>query len=1760
MYMQHLQPQSQNYVSEESKRIIDKIQTLRSSNQHFKSSSDVKYQNSNYTDNQTIQSKPIINEFQGQQASTLQAAMKKQAQGIQQKANTNSNNQLYQITGTQTAQKNYLQVGKIDLDAILSANKKQSQLAQTQNQYQPQGIVTQREVNKRQTLPPDRRSFQDQFNTTPQQCTNNSNIAYNQPQQHTLKQAATQVSNINATQSQSSISKVGSNGLINQSQNAIYQQQPSINIIQTSNFQNNSSQQLDDLDKYKKQMQQKIVSTTPSKQLLHSYQNQSHMNINTPKGNNRSQNSSEANILYFKGNISSHDLASNQQSRIQSDSQLNLHPSPMKQQNSQQNKFVNNDSSQQITQNQNQAFKNLIQNPDQQNFMNISSFKYQKPPVSSDSITNNEVKKQQQQQQQQQQLQQSQQQQNNQQFSGQNLLNVKNIQFQYIDQSLNVSKNNSNTGSIHQNIPNSPQSAGIHGISKVPQTSATQTQQYFSQTNSQNPSIQNSMTFNQSSSNNYPNEKTHSTNINTINSKTQSIDDILKHLKSKEISKVQTIPQRIFNQTAQGIPSRSYQLNQIPNYNSNTVTGHKDQQVENKNELPLNNPTQIASLNQIAQNEKKTEAKPVVMRQNSDKLQNALTNRADLFQVTPQMNNLQNQQNLNTSCFNNIVNNSNTIYNDYFFNKMNRNTNETQKATISNTTNVSDIGQHKNNQTNGIQYTQQNTNQITKETPTLTSNKLSNSIDQNNYSIQSQKYMYGSSNINNRILPNANFTVSHTYDKNINSLVNQSINNTSLITSTNNNLINSIPQNQAVNLSYFSTLNNSINFNNNIQNQNPSSFQFNNLSHANLDSSISPIKKVQANFNDQEKKQADSFPIQQQSIDNSQNQFQSNISSYYNSPNLQYAHPTVRQNDLSSNSILSSINYAVTTASGLTTNRTNNNLPSASISVTSTVKPINQSQTQAINEGDQQKQQTKDNQLQQSNLSTKRNSEISYQKALDEIKPSEQVEKILDEIRRKNSSGISIDKQQQQQTQSQQQLQTRSSYEESQLKNSPQINGATQAQQTKQPNSNLLQSIQNLNLDVKGILQNTISKNISTVSSQYQQLLYRGNAGTNNEFTTNNNNSNSNISSQQNQQSVVDKILQEIKRNDMKKHLQSVLTVNSQVNTSNNITNNNINNANSNANGTLNYNDFSLNTQSSSISPYILNKTDTSNIYNLTSQKNDQDNIFRSQNILEYSSNIQINSQNLVSSSAVAQMPVKSDQKLQLAEIQKDNTQNNTNESRKALENELDELKAKYGERKHRLSSFSNKKDRHHLDIPNNVEDSDDEGKDSIGSHESFIEERESIQKFSTNCSQLTTEPLRQTKMLILNSIISKDSFKKDDLSASKQPVFSSLSFSQNQADMQNHTPANKTNEHQIIQLQAATQDQNNQAINEFNSSSKPSSKVPTLISFSPSLNQIPSKNDIITEEQSKQNEVNSKVQSETQINQVQNNIQPNTQYGEKDFYFVKKLGKGKHSEVFLAQDKKTGFLFAVKQIHKEDMISMGMEEQFSNEIKIQMSLNHPNIIRLYGFYQDEYYFYLLMEYAPGGEIYRYQKTLPDGRFTETEAAFYLYQLANALRYLHSRNVIHRDIKPENLLISNGVVKLADFGYSRVCDFKSTRSTFCGTLDYLSPQVVKGQEYNHDVDVWAFGVMCYEFLQGIAPFYEKSKDDTLDKIQSGKYSFIKPISEEAKTLIQVLLDSESKNRVSINDVCRCSWLIQNAETYKQEQGPISQQELNNIFK
>lgn len=158
-------------------------------------------------------------------------------------------------------------------------------------------------------------------------------------------------------------------------------------------------------------------------------------------------------------------------------------------------------------------------------------------------------------------------------------------------------------------------------------------------------------------------------------------------------------------------------------------------------------------------------------------------------------------------------------------------------------------------------------------------------------------------------------------------------------------------------------------------------------------------------------------------------------------------------------------------------------------------------------------------------------------------------------------------------------------------------------------------------------------------------------------------------------------------------------------------------------------------------------------------------------------------------------------------------------------------------------------------------------------------------------------------------------------------------------------------------------------------------------------------------------------------------------------------------------------------------------------------------------------------------------------RFTEEQAAKYIAQITNALKYCHEKKVIHRDIKPENLLIgAKGEIKIADFGWS-VHAPSSRRSTLCGTLDYLSPEMVNGQTHNEKVDLWSLGVLCYEFLVGKPPFESPTYDETYRKISKGMYMFPEYISEAAQDLIRNLLVVNPNRRLELDLILNHPWIV-----------------------
>jgi len=265
----------------------------------------------------------------------------------------------------------------------------------------------------------------------------------------------------------------------------------------------------------------------------------------------------------------------------------------------------------------------------------------------------------------------------------------------------------------------------------------------------------------------------------------------------------------------------------------------------------------------------------------------------------------------------------------------------------------------------------------------------------------------------------------------------------------------------------------------------------------------------------------------------------------------------------------------------------------------------------------------------------------------------------------------------------------------------------------------------------------------------------------------------------------------------------------------------------------------------------------------------------------------------------------------------------------------------------------------------------------------------------------------------------------------------------------------------------------------------------------------------------------------------------PGRKWSLADFDIGKPLGNGKFGKVYLAREKKTHFIVALKVLFKNQLSKAGVEHQLRREIEIQAHLRNDNILRLYGYFFDQTRIYLILEFAAKGELYKELQKC--GRFDEKRSAKYIKSLAGALDYCHSKHVIHRDIKPENLLLDlRGELKIADFGWS-VHAPHSRRTTLCGTLDYLPPEMIEGKAHDNMVDVWSLGVLMYEFLVGSPPFEAQGHHETYKKISKVDLKFPAHISADARDLITKLLVKEPSARLPLAEVANHKWILDNAE-------------------
>lgn len=248
------------------------------------------------------------------------------------------------------------------------------------------------------------------------------------------------------------------------------------------------------------------------------------------------------------------------------------------------------------------------------------------------------------------------------------------------------------------------------------------------------------------------------------------------------------------------------------------------------------------------------------------------------------------------------------------------------------------------------------------------------------------------------------------------------------------------------------------------------------------------------------------------------------------------------------------------------------------------------------------------------------------------------------------------------------------------------------------------------------------------------------------------------------------------------------------------------------------------------------------------------------------------------------------------------------------------------------------------------------------------------------------------------------------------------------------------------------------------------------------------------------------------------------------DFDIGKPLGRGKFGCVYLAREKKTKFICALKVLFKSQLSKAGVEHQLRREIEIQSHLRNPNILRLYGYFYDANRVYLILEYAAKGELYKVLQK--EEKFTEAKTAKYINQLAGALAYCHKKHVIHRDIKPENLLLgTKGNLKIADFGWS-VHAPNNRRNTLCGTLDYLPPEMIEGKDHDQNVDVWSLGVLMYEFLVGSPPFEAQGHNETYRRISKVDLRFPSHVNPQARDLISKLLVKQPSARLPLEEVLK----------------------------
>ncbi|EGC32560.1 hypothetical protein DICPUDRAFT_98847 [Dictyostelium purpureum] len=242
------------------------------------------------------------------------------------------------------------------------------------------------------------------------------------------------------------------------------------------------------------------------------------------------------------------------------------------------------------------------------------------------------------------------------------------------------------------------------------------------------------------------------------------------------------------------------------------------------------------------------------------------------------------------------------------------------------------------------------------------------------------------------------------------------------------------------------------------------------------------------------------------------------------------------------------------------------------------------------------------------------------------------------------------------------------------------------------------------------------------------------------------------------------------------------------------------------------------------------------------------------------------------------------------------------------------------------------------------------------------------------------------------------------------------------------------------------------------------------------------------------------------------------------DFELLTVIGKGSFGKVMQVKKKGEDKIFAMKVLRKDAIIARKQVNHTKSEKTILQSISHPFIVNLHYAFQTKDKLYMVLDFVNGGELFFHLKR--EGRFSEPRVKIYAAEIVSALDHLHRQDIVYRDLKPENILLdSEGHICITDFGLSKKIETNDGTFTFCGTPEYLAPEVLNGHGHGCAVDWWSLGTLLYEMLTGLPPFYSQNVSMMYQKILNGELKIPTYISPEAKSLLEGLLTREVDKRL-----------------------------------